>query len=105
MVSEETIRQAVDTLVREAHPVQVILFGSYGRGDATEDSDLDFLVVLPELQRPHEEMVRLRRAVGNLGTGVDILVVDAAEFAKWSEAPSTTLYWAKREGRALYDAA
>ena len=45
MISEETIKKAVDRLVEVAHPQKIYLFGSYARGDAREQSDLDFLVV------------------------------------------------------------
>ena len=41
MISEQTIQQAVARLVVAANPSKIILFGSYARGDATEDSDLD----------------------------------------------------------------
>ncbi|MBA3572751.1 MAG: nucleotidyltransferase domain-containing protein [Pyrinomonadaceae bacterium] len=30
-----------------AKPARVVLFGSYARGAATEDSDMDFLVIEP----------------------------------------------------------
>ena len=32
----------------------VILYGSYARGTATEDSDVDFLVVVDDSLKPHE---------------------------------------------------
>ena len=43
MISEERIQEAVRLLREAASPVKIILFGSYARGDISEDSDLDFL--------------------------------------------------------------
>jgi predicted nucleotidyltransferase len=45
MISEKTIQEAVELLRKAANPVRIILFGSYARGDITEESDLDFLVI------------------------------------------------------------
>lgn len=45
MISNQTIKQAVDKIVAVANPRKVILFGSYAHGAATEDSDLDIMVV------------------------------------------------------------
>ena len=52
-----------------------------------------------------QEALRIREALVPLGISVDVLVTSEADCAKWSEAPSTTLYWAKREGEVLYEAA
>jgi len=105
MVSQDNIEKAVSTLVNEAHPLRVILFGSYARGEAKEESDVDFLVIYHELHQPRQEMTRLRRLLSPLKIPVDLLVVSEEHYDKWSEAPSTTLYWAKREGKVMYDAA
>ena len=105
MVSDQLIDSAVQTLTEAANPERIILFGSYARGEARDDSDVDLLVVLRDVPHPRQEMVRLRRALAPLGIPVDVLVVSEDQYAKWSEAPSTTLYWAKREGKVMYDAA
>lgn len=102
MLDEQTLQQAVDRIVAAAKPSRVIVFGSYGRGDATEDSDLDLMVIAPEVENKYEEMIRLNRAVGNVGTGVDLLVYSEREYQRRSQVPGTVLYWARREGRALY---
>lgn len=104
MVSDETIREAVRRLVAAAMPSKVILFGSYARGDATEDSDLDLMVVEHEVPDTGEEMIRLHAAVGSVGTGVDVLVFSESEFERRSQVPGTVLYWARKEGRVLYEA-
>lgn len=44
-VSETVIRQMVEAIVDASDPEQVILFGSRGRGDFTESSDVDLIVI------------------------------------------------------------
>ncbi|MEO8331919.1 MAG: nucleotidyltransferase domain-containing protein [Gallionella sp.] len=104
MITSEQIRQAVERLVKAANPSKVILFGSYARGNATDDSDLDLMVIKREVQNTGEEMIRLHRAVGDVGVGVDVLVYSDIEASRRSQVPGTLLYWAYREGKVLYDA-
>ena len=59
MISEQTIQQAAQLLWEAAKPAKVILFGSYARGDAQENSDQDFLVIEPELQDKFHEMLEV----------------------------------------------
>ena len=103
MISEATIQQAVDRLVAAARPLKVILFGSYARGDATENSDLDLMVIEREVPNKFDEMVRLRNVVGDVGIGVDVLVYSDQEASRRSQVPGTALYWAFTEGRVIYD--
>ena len=62
MVSLSQIRDLGQRIGREFHPERVILFGSYAEGTATEDSDVDILVVLPFEGRPlHKSLEILNR--------------------------------------------
>lgn len=105
MLSHAMIEQAAQCLAKEARsPAKVILFGSYARGEATEDSDLDLLVVERDLPDPSGEYLRLRRALGSLGVGVDLLLYSKDEFERRRDWCATPVYWAAREGRVLHDA-
>lgn len=104
MISGEQIQQAVERLVAAANPSKVILFGSYARGDATENSDLDLMVIEQEGGNQFDEMVRLRNAMGDMPVGVDLLVYSDREASRRSQVPGTLLYWAFKEGRVMYDA-
>ena len=104
MLTKETIQEAVQRIVAKAHPSQIILFGSYGRGQATPDSDLDLIVIQPQVEDQGQEMVQLRLVVGQIGVGVDILVYSREEYTRRSQVPGTVLYWAQREGQTLYEA-
>lgn len=105
MLNEQNIQQVVSRIVAAADPRRVIIFGSYGRGDADEGSDLDIMVIKKEVEDQVEEMIRLRTVIGNLKTGVDVLVYSEKEFERRSRVPGTILYWARKEGRMLYEAA
>ena len=104
MISQETIEKAVRTLVEAAKPTRIILFGSYARGDAREDSDVDLLVVEPNVNSKREEMVRLRRLLRPFRIPVDVIVVSENEFNDWGHLAGTILYWANTEGKVLHEA-
>ena len=100
LVSPETIALAARALLDHAPTgSMVILFGSYARGDATAGSDLDFLVVEPDVTDEATESVRLRRAVGSIGVGVDVLVADYRIYERWRQIPSNVVYFAAAEGK------
>ena len=101
MVSnEQVVRQAVDLLLRAAPAgSKVILFGSHARGEARPDSDLDFMVVEPQVENRYAEAIRLREALRNLDSAVDVLVVSAKIFQEWADTPTTVIYEAAREGK------
>jgi predicted nucleotidyltransferase len=105
MVSAETIDKLVRTLVAAANPTKVILFGSYARGDAGDDSDIDLLIVEPSVTSKRDEMVRLRRLLRPFRVPVDVIVVSETEFNDWAHLAGTTLYWANTEGKLLHEAA
>ena len=102
MISDHTIDEAVATLIAAANPQQILLFGSYARGTANEDSDLDFMVVQSEVTDRAGEMVRLRRALRPLRISVDVLVVSSDELARYGREAGSVYWWALKEGRVMH---
>ena len=102
MIDENILHEVVERIVAAAKPSRVILFGSYGRGDADQDSDLDLMVIERRVDNRGEEMIRLQEAVGNVGVGVDVLVYSEVEVEERRDWCTSPVYWALREGRTLY---
>jgi uncharacterized protein len=104
MVKRDFIEEAVDRLLKAApRGSKVILFGSYAREDVNEESDLDFLVVEPEVKNRFAEMTRLREELDTVIAPylvpADVLVMSAERFEYWKDTPNTVSFEAFREGR------
>lgn len=81
MVTQKDIQATCDDIVREFAPLQVILFGSYAYGTPTEDSDVDFLVVMdiPESET-RRQAVEIRQRIPRRFS-MDLLVRSPKEVA------------------------
>jgi predicted nucleotidyltransferase len=105
VTENETLRRVTKLLARAAKPKYIILFGSQARGEGSEKSDFDVMVVEPEIANRGEEMVRLGRLLRSLDIAVDLLVVSAEKFEYWRDTPGNVYFEAASEGKILYEAA
>jgi len=100
MIDEATIERLVELLRGAAPRATVMLFGSYARGDAGEQSDLDLLVIEPNPLARRIEAARLRAVLRPLGYSVDLLVVNEETFREWRQTPRMIVDLPTREGRS-----
>lgn len=105
MTREEAIALVTHKLIDFYNPLRIYLFGSVARGDGGPDSDLDFLVVVPD-DAPAEQLRpgAVRGAVRGTGFAKDIVPWRKTDFerrAAWVKAslPVTVV----REGKILYE--
>ena len=103
LFNKNQIKKAVEILTRESAPLKIILFGSYARGDANFESDVDFLVIEKLIKDKRKEMTRLRRALLPLRIPVEIIVSDENMIDEIGQLPGTAIYWALKEGKVMYD--
>ncbi len=102
MISQAAIRRYVQQLAREFSPERVILFGSYATGKATEDSDVDLLVIMQ-----HEKPRNVEQAV-EIGIRLharfplDLLVRRPTELRRRLEEGDSFLRDAVTDGKVLY---
>jgi len=89
--------------LRQAVPAdsQIIVFGSYARGDARADSDLDLLVIEPEVADHAAETVRLSVLLGRRLLPADVVVMSRSTYESERAVPNTLAYRAANEGRML----
>lgn len=93
-------------IVDAVQPMQVVVFGSHARGDATAESDVDLLVVEAEPFGPgrsrRDQLSRIRRALSRFRVPKDVLVYSRAEVDHWKTSPNHVIRRAFHEGRVLY---
>ena len=105
MIDLTIIDKATELLREAAQPRKIILFGSHARGEASQESDVDFLVVEADVRDRIAEMTRLNRVLSPLRISADLLVVSQEMFDYWATTPGNVYFTAIREGRVLYEAA
>jgi uncharacterized protein len=92
----------VRRIVRRFRPEKIILFGSYARGEAGPDSDVDLLVVMPVSGSKREKAVEIGVALHGIRIPKDIIVTTPEEFEWRKEIVGTIERPAALEGKVLY---
>ena len=100
--SVDCLPEAIELITREFDPLRIILFGSRARGEARPDSDLDLLVVLPEIENKRNVTIDLMRILGNLPVSKDVVVTTPQEIDERGDVLGLILRPALREGVVVY---
>ncbi len=98
-------QEIVRRVLTAANPDRIILFGSAATGQMNRDSDIDLLIVEPAPANRHEESVKIRSAIGDIGFPVDVLVIATERFEATKNIFGGIAYPAHKYGKVLYDAA
>ena len=102
VITPAKIDRIVQRLVRRFHPEKVILFGSWARGDAGANSDVDLLVVMPVNGSRRRKVVEMLAALNDIPLPVDVVLATPQEFVDHADIVGTIVYPAVREGKVLY---
>jgi excisionase family DNA binding protein len=102
---EPAIDEMVRRIVEQFDPERVILFGSYARGNAGPDSDVDLLVVMHFQGSKRAKQVEIRVSLHDIHVPKDIIVASPQEVEKYRDLVGTIIRPALREGITLYERA
>ena len=104
MVSMKDIQRYCDAIAAAFKPRRIILFGSHAYGRPNEDSDVDVMVVVPDLRRlgPHPE-AKIRTVVRS-NFPVDMLVRNERDVARRVRQRDLFMLDVMEKGRVMYEA-
>lgn len=99
----ERLPEMVRRIVQRFDPLRIILFGPWARGDDVRpDSDVDLLVVLPQVDNKRQAAIRIGNTLSDLPVSKDIVVTTPEEIATQRNVVGSTLQPALREGKTNY---
>ena len=103
MIDRQEIESVATQIGIASHAQNVVLFGSYARGDAREESDVDLLIIaesdLPRFKRSCE----LYKLFRPYPFPMDLIVYTPKEIEKGKRSPVSFVSRVLQEGEVVYD--
>ena len=102
--AQEAIKDILAKLVSGYRPQKVILFGSYARGDARPDSDIDLFIVKDTEKRMIDRCAEVRRIVSdpNRFIGLELVVLTPEEVTRRIAVGDQFIEQIMEGGQVLY---
>jgi len=102
MLEDADILGICRRIAGELNPEKIFLFGSYARGEATEESDVDLVVIADSPLPHHERNLAVRRLFPHRSFSLDAFVYTRGEMERYGSIPGTIVYEAVHNGKLLY---
>ncbi len=103
-ITENLLNYIISKIVSSIHPEKIILFGSYAKGHALPDSDLDLLVINDSPQGNQEVRREIDRILTGRRFGIDVIVRKPSEVAEnLKDGNPFYIYHIFKEGKILYE--
>jgi predicted nucleotidyltransferase len=98
------IDKIISIIISIAEPDQIILFGSYARGDNTEKSDIDLLIIKKELKNSFSIIDSIYMAFyeNKIKISVDLLAIDFNRYNEINNEIGYIYKTIKEQGKVLY---
>ena len=102
-LSDDVKKELVDKITKVTKVKKIILFGSYSKGTATDESDIDLLIIENEINSKIEEKRKIRQCLKYLSYSKDILVISQEEYDFYKNDFGSVVYEACRQGEFLWN--
>lgn len=103
MISQETIQEAIQRLVKAYDPLKIYLFGSYAWGKPDDDDDLNLLIVIEASnEKAYKRSDKAFDALLSLKIPTNITIFTQQEFDTFTQDETSLTYEIKNRGKILY---
>lgn len=103
LIDNNTILNIITRIATGFQPDKIFLFGSYAIGQATEDSDIDLLVIKDTNESRPNRSIAIQRLLIGTKVPVDVLVYTNEEFEKEKSNQMSFVNKAILKSKLLYE--
>jgi predicted nucleotidyltransferase len=103
MISLDDLEKLCGKIANAFDTEKIILFGSYAKGTATKDSDIDLLIVANIDMPPVDRYCAVRKVLADFPAGLDLIVKTPDEYEKWRHIVNHIVYFAEKYGKTIYE--
>jgi predicted nucleotidyltransferase len=103
MIETKQIKDIVNRIAVNYDPERIILFGSYAKGNYSEDSDLDFILIKDTVVPKYKRGMEVRRLFYRLAIPMDFKIYTSSEFKKELTNQYSFLSSALKDSKILYE--
>ncbi|MBI4646741.1 MAG: nucleotidyltransferase domain-containing protein [Bacteroidia bacterium] len=103
MISQTQINEVVKKIVNNYKPEKIYIFGSYAIGTATENSDLDLIIIKNTDLPPHKRIYNVRMLLLDTIFPLDILVYTPEEIYKEGENKFSFIHNIFKIAKVIYE--
>ncbi|QGP94138.1 Nucleotidyltransferase domain protein (plasmid) [Neomoorella glycerini] len=103
-MNEKIVYSMVKRIQEKFSPEKIIVFGSWARGEAGPDSDVDILVIMDcTREQKREIQAAIRKELREFRVPKDIVIASPEDINKYKDAWWTVYHPALAEGKVLYE--
>jgi uncharacterized protein len=103
VIDPEVIGQVLERIKERFQPEKIILFGSYARGNATEESDVDVLIVAETGLTSKERFSAVSRLLRDYPASFDVIFKTPEEYERNRGVVNQIVYFADKYGKVVYE--
>lgn len=100
---DKIIRQITNIMIRYYDPDKVILFGSFAKGTAHDNSDLDLLIIKETSVPKRYRGMDFRGIFAEFPISIDLVFLTPSEYEEERKQPYSFFYSVNHAKQILYD--
>ena len=103
VITSEKIKEITERIVESINPYRIYLFGSHAKGTATENSDVDLLIIADMEGPRNKRSLNIRKLFPMRDFGLDVFVFKPEEFEQQRFLANSISSIVSKEGKIVYE--